>query len=345
MFRGLYIASTAMNANTTSIDVVSNNLSNANTISYKKDFVTQESFNDILISKMNGSSLKNYTPAKPVLSAENDGVYTLSTSNGYFRVKNNEGMSNNRSVKFRVDSEGYLSTYYSSDKNLGNRVQGSNGDIYVGDQSFSFDDKGQLLIGGQVKDQLLFSPGANVIGTMSSGIRISQVVTNFEQGDLQTTDNPGNFAILGQGFFELNTPMGTRYTRNGSFVVDNQNHLATSEGYTLMGIDGPITVEDDNFSVNKFGEISVNNVIVDRIKVVNPQNVVDLKKVGQSLYQMDAELVEQPFTGDIIQGAVEGSNVASVTEMIDIMQLYRNYEANQKVIASYDKSMEKLLSI
>lgn len=349
MFRGLYIAGTAMMGNTTSIEVVSNNLSNANTASYKKDFTTQESFNDVLISKINGQSMKNNSPTSPVKSEVIGNSYTLNTTGGYFKVRNDEGLSYNSTIKFNVNEDGYLSTYYLNDtrvptKGQGNMVQGYKGDVYVGDEAFTIDEAGQVIAGGQVIDKLLFTPSANVIGTMNSGVRISQITTDFEQGALERTENDLDFALEGSGFFELETPSGTRYTRNGSFKINSDMELVTTEGYKVMGIDGPIVLTGEQIVVNKFGEIAENEVIIDKFKIVNPVNTQDMKKIGESLYLTINPVEDQPFDGDIIQGFLEGSNVNSVMEMVGMLTLYRTYEANQRVISSYDRSIEKLLT-
>jgi flagellar basal-body rod protein FlgG len=349
MFRGLYIASTGMLANTTAIDVVSNNLANASTLGYKKDFLSQESFNDVLISKLNGASLKNNSASGPIKVTEDKGNFTVETSGGYFKVKNDQGLSFNKMIKFHTDEKGYLSTNYLNDnketiKGFGNRVQGQKGDIFVGEDSFTVDASGQILVGGQVKDKLVSSPPGNVIGTMNSGVRISQIVTSFQQGDLQTTESYTDFAILGKGFFEVDTPDGVRYTRSGSFLINSEGELVTTEGNKIVGADGPIVLESDDFSVNKFGEISVNGVIVDKFKIVNPANSQDMKKSGQSLYRLVRPSEDIPFEGSILQGSVEESNTSSINEMIEMLQLYRNYETNQKIISSYDSTMEKLLT-
>lgn len=349
MFRGLYIAGTAMLGTNTAIDVVSNNLSNSNTLTYKKDFVTQESFNDVLMAKIKGQSLKDNGLRAPVEFNEQGDYYTAQTTSGYFTIKNDQGISYNSAIKFRVDEEGYLSTFLLNDsrmplKGVGNRIQGAGGDLFVGDQTFEIDEKGQLLVGGTVQDQLMTNPGGQIIGTMNSGMRISQIVTNFEQGDLQTTENPLDLALLGHGFFEVDTPGGVRYTRNGSFKINADLELVTSEGYKVMGLDGPIVLGGDAFVVNKFGEISENGVLTDKIKIVNPSNSHDMKKIGASLYRATKELEDTPFEGEVIQGALEGSNINSVSEMIEMIQQYRSYEANQRLITSYDNSIDKLLT-
>ncbi len=349
MFRGLYIAGTGMIGNTTAIDVVSNNLSNTSTLSYKKDFTTQESFNDVLISKLNGQSVKNNNSVSPIKVTDENELYSVTTTRGYFRVKNDEGISNNSALKFRANEEGYLSTYYLNDnrepmKGEGNLVQGAKGKVFVGQEKFTVDENGQVLVGGQVKDKLLFNPSVNVIGTMNSGIRVSRISTDFEQGDLQVTDNPLDLAIEGKGFFEVETPAGNRYTRNGAFKINADFEIVTSEGYKVIGSNGPIVLKSDDVVVNKFGEIAENGVVVDKFKMINPLNTENMVKIGQSMYKMTKPIQDQPFSGEIVQGSLEGSNTSSITEMIELLRLYRSYETNQRIITSYDSTMEKLLT-
>ena len=126
MVRGLYIAGTNMITSEKKIDMVGNNIANANTYGFKKDQMTVESFNDVLISKKNGSNFNLERPHGEIEIHENNGRYHLHTDRGFFRVDTEDGISHNKDVRFTLDEEGYLSTYYlNSDNtqnyNLGNK--------------------------------------------------------------------------------------------------------------------------------------------------------------------------------------------------------------------------------
>ena len=80
-----------------------------------------------------------------------------------------------------------------------------------------------------------------------AGVRIAELRTDCEaQGPLRQTGNPLDMALYGDGFFAVQAPGGTRYTRDGQFTMDAQGRLATTTGYLVLGTDGkPITVGGD----------------------------------------------------------------------------------------------------
>jgi len=349
MLRGLYTASTALVSKTKALDVTSNNLANINTDGYKRDYVTYESFEDVLISKYNGQYANNEFASKSIDVKENDGVYTLETLSGYFQVQTNDELSHNKSVKFMKNEEGYLSTFYLNGvgevhEGIGYKVQGQNGDVYIGDEDFEVDDTGQVLVGGKVVDNLLHSYNNNVIGTINGGTKVKRIITDYEQGTLKPTENQLDFALEGKGFYTVESPVGTRYTRDGNFKLNGDYELVTNEGYNVMGFDGPIILEDGSINVNLFGELTVDGEIVDKFQIVNPENVHDMHKEGDGLYYMDEEMIDMKFEGNVRQGFIEGSNVNSIQEMIEVMQLYRNYESSQKLVTTYDSTLEKVIN-
>jgi len=81
--------------------------------------------------------------------------------------------------------------------------------------------------------------------------------TNMEQGSLRHTENMLDMALSGDGFFKVSTGAGTRYTRNGTFQIDFEGRLVTSEGDPVMGQSGPIVVDGGNVTVDAIGGVSV----------------------------------------------------------------------------------------
>lgn len=349
MLRGLYISASSLVAKTETLDVTSNNLANAQTTGYKKDFVTYEPFENVLISKINGQYRNDELTQNQIDIRQNNGEYTMDTKNGYFEVNSKNGISHHKSVEFHKDADGYLSTFYLNSRGdiiegMGYRLQGQNGDINVGDSEFEIDDLGQVLVGGQVVDQLIHNYSGNIIGTMSGGIRVDRVVTDFEQGELAGTSNPLDFAIDGEGFFTIETPNGTRYSRGGNFKLNADYELVTNEGYNVVGFDGPIVLGDGEISVNDFGEITMDGEIIDKFAMVNPKNIQDMHKEGLSLYSMDGDLEDLGFEGQVRQRFIENSNINTVNEMINMITLYRNYESNQKLVTTYDGTLDKVIN-
>jgi flagellar basal-body rod protein FlgF len=352
MLRGLYTVSTVLEQHTKALDVMSNNLANTNSHGYKRDIATYEEFHSSLLSKVGGSPAGVVAGTPKVTQNEYRGEYTLQTNLGFFRVDAPGGVSHNTSVRFRVGEDGFLKTiYYNSNhriiKDAGHNVLGANGPIQIGDQPFEVTEQGDVIVGGQVVDSLIYRQGKGVIGTMSGGIKFNRIVTDFEQSDLQNTENLLDFALVGSGFFAVETPLGERYTRSGNFKINGEYELVTSEGFNVIGIDGPIVLEGyegTNLNVNKYGELSMDGIIVDKFKLVNPMNTERLKKAGGTVFRFDGEMEEEPFEGEIVQGFLEGSNVNTLKEMIQIMEVYRLYESAQRVVRSYDDTLAKAVN-
>ncbi len=351
MIRGLYITATQLLANQKLLDTVGNNVANVDSTGFKRDELQQESFNDILITKYNGIADTVYS-GNPEVTVENDGKdFRLQTNEGYFRTKFGDTLSYDKAVSFSVDKEGFLSTYYvnsdkSRDENLGDRVIGEKGEIFVGDQEFTVTPQGQVQVAGQTVDNLVYYPSGNVIGTMGSGVRASRLVTDFSQGTFVPTGGNLDVALRGDGFIEVSTPFGTKYTRNGSMTLNENKELVTAEGYFIQGFKGNIKLADDAVSINEFGEIIQNGDIIDKLKVVNFSNKGDLRKVGGALYDFSETPAGEikGFEGQVVQGSIEQSNVNAINEMIKMISVQRDYENGQKLVRTIDDTLSRAVN-
>src|SRR5574344_368268 len=189
---------------------------------------------------------------------------------------------------------------------------------------------------------------APVIGKLGLGVETNENYTDFEQGSFKATDTHTDMALGGQGFFVVKTPDGDRYTRNGNFFLGKEKILETKDGYPVMGEKGLIHLDDDKFIVREDGKIfSADNREIDRVKIVRFDNERYLKKVGESMYtENDISGPSHVAEGDerprVLQGFTETSNVNVVNEMVQMIEVNRAYEANQKTITSEDSMMQTL---
>jgi len=183
------------------------------------------------------------------------------------------------------------------------------------------------------------------IGWSGSGVQPDEVYTNHEGGPLKQTYNPLDLAIVGEGFFALDSPQGTRYTRDGAFVLDNENRLSTVGGFLVMGEDGPITIKGRTVMFAPDGTALVDGEKVGKVKVVTfKEPSEEIKKIGDNLFAGnggDEMPVENP---KIMPGFLEGSNVNPVKEMVDMIRALRAYETNQRMITSQDGTVDKLIN-
>jgi flagellar basal-body rod protein FlgG len=196
---------------------------------------------------------------------------------------------------------------------------------------------------------------APVIGKIGLGVEMNELFTDFEQGSFKPTSGDSDFALEGKGFFAVETPAGERYTRNGNFTVGVEGYLMTKEGFPVLGENGRLYLKDSKFTVNKNGEVYVrplsntdkDPVLLDRLKLVTFDNDRFIQKQGSSLYK-DTEVSGPAVSAEgknrptVAQGYVEASNVNVVNEMVQMIEVNRAYEANQKTVQSEDTMMQKL---
>ena len=159
-----------------------------------------------------------------------------------------------------------------------------------------------------------------------------QINTIHQQGVVQKTDAPLDLAISGDGFFQVQTPAGVRYTRAGNFQRNNEGLLVTANGYPVLGETGLVTITGAKVDVAGDGRLYVDGVQVNRLTVVTADPKA-LKKEGENLFRLaDGAAEEASPNSQILQGHLEKSNVNTVTEMTEMIDLYRAYEGQQKMI-------------
>jgi len=204
------------------------------------------------------------------------------------------------------------------------------------------------------------------VGKLSTGVEVNEVYTQFVQGSLQRTENNFDLALEGQGFFTVLTERGERFTRNGSFTINQDGTLMTHNGEPVLGENGLIRIQTNNFIINEQGELIANTrlsldpremvnldnneweepQVIDRLKIVDFENRREIKKYGDSQY-MDNELSGPPLEAvgfKVKQGFLEKSNVNIVREMVDMIEVQRSYEANEKTIQTSDQTLGRLIN-
>lgn len=187
------------------------------------------------------------------------------------------------------------------------------------------------------------------IGVLGTGASVDQTYVDFTQGEFITTSNPLDLAIKDEvpgekSFFQVQAPNGEFfYTRDGSFTINEEGFLVTKEGLYVMGEGGPINLGGGTkIVVNTEGEIYMDGRIIDRLRVIAfPQNAF-FEKIGDNLFRVQGQPSES--NAQIIQGALERSNVNAVSEMVNLISAFRSYEANQRMITAHDETLAKAVS-
>lgn len=186
---------------------------------------------------------------------------------------------------------------------------------------------------------------------LNSDVKPSKIVTGYKtstdhtQGGFDETERTLDFAINGEGYFQIQKPDGgTAYTRNGSFTIDDGGHLALQHIGRVLGQDGqPITLDTDKITVNGQGTIlSEDNQTIGQLGLVNFTNKDALVKVGEGMFQNnDAANLTQQNVGGIIGKTLERSNVDPMKEMMEMMTSQRALQSASQVLKIYDQILSK----
>jgi flagellar basal-body rod protein FlgF len=175
---------------------------------------------------------------------------------------------------------------------------------------------GDILLSNTVTGQ--------VVGPLGMGAQIDRIYTDTTEAPVRDTGEPTDMAIVGDGWFGIQTPQGTRYTRNGQFQLSPQGNLIDSLGNQVMGRNGgPVRAQADG---------TVDPTQLGVFNVTNPRKVGDSYVTGAAGGQA---------TGTVRVGALESSNATPSRAMVDMIASFRAYEAGQRVIRTIDSSLQK----
>lgn len=190
---------------------------------------------------------------------------------------------------------------------------------------------------------------------------VDEIRTDHTQGMVKTTGNPLDVAIEGKGFFEVLTPTGVRYTRQGNFMLNGDGALVTTEGYLVLsatadaapaaGAPAPaptreelaaraIVIDQANpsqLTITRDGGIFRGREQVNQLSIVEFVDTKLLAKEGSSTYrnELPANLVREPASSNVRQAMLETSNVNPVKELTEMLNATRMFEANQKIVKNY----------
>jgi flagellar basal-body rod protein FlgG len=166
------------------------------------------------------------------------------------------------------------------------------------------------------------------VGPLGLGSQIDSIVTDTTGAPARDTGEPLDFAVVGEGWFGVQTPQGVRYTRNGQFAVSPQGTLIDSLGNQVMGKNGgPVRVGADGRPDPT--QLGVFNVTA-------PRKIGDSYVTGAAAGQA---------TGTVRQGALEGSNADPSRSMVDMIASFRAFESGQRVIRTIDETLAKASNV
>ncbi len=172
---------------------------------------------------------------------------------------------------------------------------------------------------------------------------------NFQGGALYKTGSNTDLAIAGDGYFVLQSEEGQLYTRDGRFFVNEEGVLVSASGnFPVMGQSGPISIPSGSkLEISKNGNIIVDDVQMDTIKVVKIKNPSSLVSLNNSLFKAPPEGIsyEEVLSPNILTGFLESSNVSIINEMTNLITTQRSYEIAAKIIKNREADMQKIIEI
>jgi flagellar basal-body rod protein FlgF len=166
------------------------------------------------------------------------------------------------------------------------------------------------------------SQTGQTVGPQSTAVQVDRIETDFTPNPARDTGEPLDFAIVGEGFFAVQTARGTRYTRNGQFQADAQGRLVTAQGDPVLDRNGrAITAAADG---------KVDPRMLGVVALTNPRKQGDNLVTGTPA---------GAATGTVRSGALESSGADAARSMVDMIASMRAFEAGQKVIQAIDETL------
>ena len=269
MLKGLYTAYTGMINEQHRMDVMTNNLANADTNGFKKEGTTSQAFDTVLAYKINDLSEPGNLP-----------------------------------------------------KNLGTA------------KTFDEDSVDN-------PDRWVSRTGMNL------GVKIGENYVDYSEGPIKETGNTFDLAISDRGFFavEYTNKAGetsTKYTRDGNFTMDRQGYLVTQDGDFVLDENGRHIKMNTALpvSIDRGGTITQEGTSVATIGLTDFEDYDYLERFGENYFQTVDGATEIDSEAQIYSGYLELSNISIVTEMVNMITLQRQYESNQKLITTYDETLD-----
>lgn len=187
---------------------------------------------------------------------------------------------------------------------------------------------------------------------LNLGVKIGENYVDYSEGPIKETGNPLDLAISDRGFFavEYTNKAGetsTKYTRDGNFTMNLQGYLVTQDGDFVLDENGRrIRMETElPVSIDRNGNITQDGGFVAAIGLTDFEDYNYLERFGENYFQpIEGATEAEEVESQIYAGYLEMANISVVTEMVNMIALQRQYESNQKVITTYDDTLEQAVS-
>jgi flagellar basal-body rod protein FlgF len=205
---------------------------------------------------------------------------------------------------------------------------------------------------------------STTVGTLNTGVYLQELNSKNIQGELRETGLQSDIALIEQNvpyhpetnvkgllLFAVENPAGEeRYSRNGHFTLDENGALLSDGNQVLSTTGQPISIQSSNYQITADGDIFAGGEFVAQIDVRFEEDVRNLAKEGNGLYRtVNEQALPTAINNGGIQYTLRQNHLENATVDVgrtysDMMTAYRSFEANQKVLQAYDKSMDKAVN-
>lgn len=229
--------------------------------------------------------------------------------------------------------------------NLANAT--TNGFKKEGATSQSFDS----VLAYKIKDTSEAGNLPKRLGNMSMGVKTGENYVDYSGGPFKETGHTLDLALSGNGFFTISFTnkageTSVKYTRDGNFTMNRQGNLLTQDGDFVLNDQGrPIRLDpNEEITIERSGDIYQGGSYVETIGITDFENYDYLERYGENYFQPVQGARTTEADTSVYSGYLEMSNISVVTEMVNMITIQRQYEANQKVITTYDSTLDNAVN-
>ncbi|MCL6477595.1 MAG: flagellar hook-basal body protein [Peptococcaceae bacterium] len=187
------------------------------------------------------------------------------------------------------------------------------------------------------------------VGRTNQGVAVTGVLTDHNSGILRETGRETDLALSGEGFFafEVSGEGRTRvlYSRDGELHRDAEGYLVNSRGHRILGEGGPVQVGAGSFTVSPEGVVTTADNEEIRLMIVDFPDKTKLVKEGDGYFSAPAgEAGSAAASPGVSQRYLENSNVDVSAEIVNMIEIIRAYEANQKLVQAQDELLDRAIN-
>ncbi|MCM1039925.1 MAG: flagellar hook-basal body protein [Roseburia sp.] len=219
----------------------------------------------------------------------------------------------------------------------------TNGFKKEGATSQAFDE----VLAFKIKDTSQAGNLPKQLGNVSLGVKIGENYVDYSEGPIKETGNVLDLALSSNGFFtiEYTNKAGetsTKYTRDGNFTMTAEGYLVTQDGDFVLGRNNrPIRLNTaQDIHIDRMGNIYQDAGLAATIRITDFEDYDYLERYGENFFDAIEGATEIPADTEVYSGYLELANMSVVTEMVNMITIQRQYEANQKVITTYDSTLD-----